>query len=513
MFETNKISIQGKISFFSCIIVGILSQGMGLFNKFSVHDDANSLFALGATFNVGRWSLDIIGELEKRFFGNVNYSLPLYNGALSLFFIALTSCIIVKAFEISNLYICVFIGAILACFPTVTTAFGFIYGAHIIMFGLFIGILGAYLICTGNTIWWRLIGILLAATSVGVYQAFIPMMLSFILFYCIHMVWKSEKCAEKEVIIQIILKPLYIIGFMAVYFLINRIYLRILGAELSSYKGVDTVGSVPITQYILRVLVAYKQFLFPSKGSSFYMYPSNVRVLYYSFGVLGALLAGYSLYKKSKQSLLLFIAMLSLYGLVPLATNFIIVMTGPDVIHSYMMYAAVMPFILVAYLVDRMVSEIVIENVLNKTFIVFCCMLLLMYIRYDNKCYFLANYAQQEAISYYTTLITRIKSAEGYDDEYPVAFVNEGRISDATLSGVESVKRKAFDDVNQIPYWNVKVYVNNYAWRDFMLNWCGYKPQEIDAAEVENIAEIDSMPHYPDDGSIKVIDGIVVVNF
>ena len=340
MFEASKISKQEKISFFSCIIVGILSQGMGLFNKFSVHDDANSLFALGATFNVGRWSLDIIGKLEKVFFGNVNYSLPLYNGMLSLFFIALTACIIVKAFEISNPYICAFIGAVLACFPTVTTAFGFIYGAHIIMFGLFIGILGAYLICTGKTIWWRLLGVLLAATSVGDYQAFIPMMISFILFYCIHMVWKVEKGSEKEVVIQILLKPLYIVGFMVVYFIINKIYLGILGAEMSSYKGVDEVGNVPITQYLIRVLVAYKQFLLPSKNTDFYMYPSNVRILYYVFAVIGAALAGYSLYKKSKQSVLAFLALLALYALVPLATNFIIVMTGTDVIHSYMMYAA-----------------------------------------------------------------------------------------------------------------------------------------------------------------------------
>lgn len=201
--------------------------------------------------------------------------------------------------------------------------------------------------------------------------------------------------------------------------------------------------------------------------------------------------------------MILTVALAGLFALVPLATNFIIVMTGVNVLHSYMMYASVMPFVLVAYLFDKNIH--VKDSVhANRIFITLCCILLVMYIRYDNKCYFLANYAQQEAISYYNTLITRIKSAEGYDDEYPVAFVNVGNIHDASLGGVEKVRRGVFDDINLIPYWSVDESINNYAWLDFMQNWCGYKPNVVDAAEIGNASEIESMPNYPKDGSIKV---------
>ncbi|ADL33194.1 hypothetical protein bpr_I0446 [Butyrivibrio proteoclasticus B316] len=508
----DKLRKQEKVAFLTCIIVGVMSQGMGLFNKFSVHDDANSLFGLGSTYNVGRWALDFIGRFEKDFFGDANYSLPLYNGLLSLMFIALTACIIVRALDISSNYISAFIGAVMACFPTVTTAFGFIYGAHIIMFGLLVGILGAYLMCEGEKLTWILGGILLAAISVGIYQAFIPMILSFILFHCIHRVILADHTTEKETIISILLKPVYIIGFMAVYFIINKIYLRILGAEMSNYKGVNDVGNISISEYFIRVCVAYKQFILPSKDTDFYMYPSNVRVLYYIFAMIGVCFVGYCIYRKTKQSMILTVALAGLFALVPLATNFIIVMTGVNVLHSYMMYASVMPFVLVAYLFDKNIH--VKDSVhANRIFITLCCILLVMYIRYDNKCYFLANYAQQEAISYYNTLITRIKSAEGYDDEYPVAFVNVGNIHDASLGGVEKVRRGVFDDINLIPYWSVDESINNYAWLDFMQNWCGYKPNVVDAAEIGNASEIESMPNYPKDGSIKVINGVVVVKF
>lgn len=507
----NSISKNEKITFFTSLIVGVASQGMGMFNKFSIHDDANSLFGLGSTFNVGRWMLDLIGKFEKFFFGDANYSLPLYNGLLSLIFIALTACIIVRTFEISDSVICGFIGGIMACFPTVTSAFGFIYGAHIIMFGLLIGIYGANLICTSDRMALKVVGILLLASSVGIYQAFIPIIVSFILFYCIHMVLKAEAKDVKNTVIAVILKPVDIVIFMAVYFVINSAYLRYLGAELSSYKGVNQVGKTPVSDYIIRVLVAYKQFLLPSKDSNFYMYPSNIRILYYIFVIIGVIYAGYSVYKKSKESVVLAIGLMCLFALVPMATNFIIVMTGADVVHSYMMYAAVMPFVLAVYLVDHYKFSGV--AFFQKFVIIACGILLIMNIRYDNKCYFLANFVQQEAISYYNTLITRIKSASGYSDEYPVVFINQCNITDESLRGVESVKRGTFDDVNIIPYWNVQTSINNYAWLDFMQNWCGYKPVVAGEDQIPADVDVSTMPSYPKDGSIRVEDEIVIVKF
>ena len=44
-----RIDKRYRITFFSSLIVGILSQGMGLFNKFSIRDDVCSLFKIGYT--------------------------------------------------------------------------------------------------------------------------------------------------------------------------------------------------------------------------------------------------------------------------------------------------------------------------------------------------------------------------------------------------------------------------------------------------------------------------------
>ena len=56
---------QYKYTLGSAFVMGVLSQGMGLFNKYSVHDDAMN-YGVGATYSSGRWMLDILEKAEIR---------------------------------------------------------------------------------------------------------------------------------------------------------------------------------------------------------------------------------------------------------------------------------------------------------------------------------------------------------------------------------------------------------------------------------------------------------------
>ena len=55
-------------------------------------------------------------------------------------------------------------------------------------------------------------------------------------------------------------------------------------------------------------------------------------------------------------------------------------------------------------------------------------------------------------------MITRIKSAEGYKDEYPVLYVNPGSISDKSLEKLEPLS-----EIQNAPYWDLNFYVNDFA--------------------------------------------------
>ena len=117
-------------------------------------------------------------------------------------------------------------------------------------------------------------------------------------------------------------------------------------------------------------------------------------------------------------------------------------------------------------------------------------------------------FAQQESISYFTTLVTQIKSTDGYTDELPVAFINARKIKDKSLHELN-----ALADIRIAPYSGVNAYVNDYLWIDYMGIWCGYYPSIIGEDQFKELPEVIEMPSYPDQGSIRVINDTVIVKY
>ena len=176
-----------------------------------------------------------------------------------------------------------------------------------------------------------------------------------------------------------------------------------------------------------------------------------------------------------------------------------------------MVYATLFPFIFFAWLVYN--TEFNKEfwgkslSVLTATILT---LIVIMFSRVDNRCYLKATYCQQEAISYFTTLITHIKSTEGFKDDMKIALVNEGKISDEMFVTGDN---RHLSDIVLMPYFDSYGYVNSYSWKSFIWQWCGFNPAKVDAKEFENRDEVKKMPHYTDDGSIKIIDDVIVINF
>ena len=105
-------------------------------------------------------------------------------------------------------------------------------------------------------------------------------------------------------------------------------------------------------------------------------------------------------------------------------------------------------------------------------------------------------------------MVTQIKSAEGYDDRFSVYVVNDFQNQDETITHYGNL-----DHVTQHPYGGLSDYLNNYNWKYFVRNWCGFSPDWKNGDELLHLPEVQNMTHYPDDGSIRVIDDKVVIRF
>lgn len=509
-----------RYTFLGTLIVGLISQGMGLFNTYSSHDDAIALFSYGETYGIGRWLTDIIFRLAQRILvnGDGTLSLPLFNGLMIIVCVAISACFAVKMLDIRDSLRGAFIGGIMVCVPTITCFFGYRYNAAQYGLGVLFAAMGAYYICMAHHVWGFIIGALILGCSAGIYQGFMPFALSLILFWCIGYAdgWEGDRIGI--LIRDLLIKPALMLLSVIFYFLMNKLYLLSIDSQLLEYRGIDSVAEVSVSDYLLRVLIAYKQFIIPTRETLFYIYPSNIRYVYYFFGVIGCICMVMLLIRNYRRSILRGVIVTALFALIPLATNFMIVLTGTEYMYSTMTYSQMMPFVVVIYLFDRLCDERELRYELRFGFGLLCAFLLFLYSRYDSKLYMIDDFSQQETISYFNTLITRIQSTDGYKAEYPVCYIDEYDKRTDTLSGIGAIQyydgiRGQFYDVNVDPYWMVDERINNYAWRYFMNNWCGYYPEVIPEDEFADDPIVQDMPRYPDQGSIRIIDDTVVINF
>ena len=132
------------------------------------------------------------------------------------------------------------------------------------------------------------------------------------------------------------------------------------------------------------------------------------------------------------------------------------------------------------------------------------------YLYNNNVAYMKENFLQEQAISYYTVLISEIKEADGYADDLPVAYIGERNIADKSI-----ITWPQFERVQITGYkGDISDLLNNYAWRIYVGRHCGFYPEVLEnTTEIERLTEVKEMPCYPDKGSIKVVNGVVVVKF
>jgi hypothetical protein len=503
-----KLDLKYKVTLLTTFVIGIVSQGMGLFNKFSVLDDVTN-YGVGMTYEVGRWFLDLTYKLEMLLLGDDSFSLSTYNGFLGILLIAISACVVIKTLDIKDTFICAFISGLMVSFPVITCIFGYMFTLHFYMLSLLLGCLGAYYICKKDSWIYFFGGIMLIAMSIGIYQAFIPVITTILCIYLVGYCYDSEDV--KKVIRKIVFVGGSCILFMLLYFLLSSLYLKIMGASLINYRGM--ADSESISTYLIRALSAYKEVFIPKANTGYFMFPGNLIVAYRLTLVLSFGLSILLLVRICKRNKAIAIICAGLMLMLPLTINLIVVMVDREFIHSLMVYGHLFVFVYFAWLIDKVGFDDLGEIISKAASIVVAIgmvVVLLMFCRLDNKCYLKASYAQMDAISYATSLITEIKSTEGYKSDMPVAYINLGNITDPTL---QSGDIGHMDDIVYLPYYDVRGYVNSYSYRDFIRQWCGFAAPKADYDYFNSLDEVQKMPHYPDSGSIKIIEGTVVVNF
>lgn len=512
----NRISQQEKIAFLVCFLGGILSHAMGIFVKFSIHDDPVAFFGTGLSTPLGRWMLDAFYQFDLLVLNDFPNSIPATNGILSLLFISLTACLIVRTLKLRSNVLCGIIGLSMAVFPSVVSLFGYMFTAHYYMLGLFLGVLGASLVCTYGNLTSAAAAAVLLILSMGIYQAYVPFVISFYLLYMLRII-----LVEPENSVSFILRRAFLIlGSVMVsavgYIVVTNLICQYSGDALSAYKGMDSFGVSSLSDYLARLKSCYARFLKPRFGAAYNPFSIGTLKLYRWTVALIGLLGGWAFFRLLPKSPIkaLFLAVLGL--LTPVAIHFIFIMTGEDSVSVLMVYAWVFAYILLCFFLDCAAFpnrrlDTAVKGIGLAVLLLTC----LLNIRLTNQCYTKMSLLHQEIISYYNVLIARIQSTPGYSDEFPVAFIGADfeEVTDLYELDKTLVDIGELDNIQITPYYGVNQMARTYSMREFMHLWNGYTPEYAEEADVAGLPEIQTMSTYPKDGSIRIVNDTVIVKF
>ena len=276
-----KTKIQYKYAFLSTLIFGIISQGMGLFNKYSLHDDVQYFFHQDNVIRWGRWALHVLIKAEKHIFMDGNYSLPIFNGTITILCIMFSVCLLVDLLDLKSTVLCMLLGGIAVAFPGITSLMGHMYTAHFYAYALFFSILGPYLILKKRNRFFVLAGIGFMTVSAGIYQAYIPVMISVFLIGLIKLLSDADD-HDQQIAVCKKTGMVLISGivFIILYFLITDLFLKLYHETLIDYKGIDTMGKLSLNVYLQRILIAYQEFFSPSRNNMYDVFPGSVHYLH-----------------------------------------------------------------------------------------------------------------------------------------------------------------------------------------------------------------------------------------
>lgn len=106
-------------------------------------------------------------------------------------------------------------------------------------------------------------------------------------------------------------------------------------------------------------------------------------------------------------------------------------------------------------------------------------------------------------------MVTQIRSVEGYRTGLPLAIIGRQTEIEDSEHTMESLMGKKFN----VP-GKSESNINGYSRWHILIQYLGYNPEFLFDDKTSEIAkwdEVRAMPCYPEDGSIKIVDDIIVL--
>ncbi len=498
-------------------LFGIFVHMFGLVNVLHNRDNiVCSPNGYGAGVTSGRWFLEIIGNIFSRL--SAGYNLPWVNGVTYILLLSISFGFLVNIFGVKNRKNALLGGMIFIVFPSLVEVIFFRFTAPYYGFAVFLSILAVWII-KKITIGRSILSMIFIALSLGIYQAYIPLTIGIFLLLLLKNTLKQE-IEFKCIILHGFCYLLNVILGLFLHLAALRIVLMYENKELSGYKGMDKHLSIQELPSLLKRAIVDVINL-PRRDYCYLAPNKTIKLIYLFIGIISIIIFSVILCNCKKNIKVVCISFL-LAGAFLLSVNLIVVMCPYSSIACRMVCPFVLLLLMPIILLECM-PDVTVKVVIGKILTFLLVSTICMYSYLANVSYVDVYYTNRIAENYLSGLVVQVRMTEKFDANKKWALI--GEIKDPILED-------PWDDFD-VRKSSVKSLLGSFSRNSWITNYIGYslkqdtdeklfKPDikySVPIASDEEISilktrpEYQEMPNWPTQGSIKVIDDIVVVKF
>ena len=448
---------------------------------------------------LGRFSLQFLDSLR---YGFVNQLLIIL---ISLCFIAGAMMLIRRTFKIKSTSILVILTILITVAPQFTETYMYLYCADSYLFAFFLAVLAVFSMSKIDKLLtskrWAISVVLATALLCSLYQSYLGVLLGLVVTLAIFEIIKNDsKTAIKHFLRNLILVGIGIVG----YYVLFRIICKLEHTRPSAYKGANSLGLTTILALPETITSAFADFYYFFFGQGFIINNNFYgRQVIYSILAVLILLGVFQIFKSVKQEriikIVIFLVLLIIF---PIAANImnliapgtrINLVTGPGIITT------------------AVLAAVILDSLNRQSILRFCSNAVLVFLAWTFLLSNVATYVVREREysdfkGITENIYTRATLADGYSTNMPFMF---SYLIETPSSEVERTNGMVTrDNISWTAYAGVQRYTI------FIERFLGHS---VEPANEENYAKIvktddfKNMPIYPNDGSIKIIDNVVVI--
>lgn len=478
-------------------ILAALAAGLAAYlfvftNKLLNLDEIAGLFAKGESISSGRWAL----ALTSFIFPDV--SMPWINGLLSLLMLTAAACLTVRVFEIKSPVLRVLLPALIVVFPSQAVTFTYMFTCAPYALAVLFAVASVYAtLCHGKRGFAA--GLIMLCLSLGIYQAYLAIAASLYVVYLIKLAIDDE-WSTREIISCGVKCLAALVAALALYFVVNKLVMLATHTQYNSYA--DASFQTDLKSLLFGVRVAFTAFLGYFYKGYYHLIPNGFSMLLHlvCLVIVAVELVRYAIGTVKRGARGRAALLLGLLVLLPLAVNCLYIISAQR--HTLMLYSFASVYVLAAVAAEQLMTgkRAIARDVMSVTLAIIAC----VNIFWANRLYLKMKLEYENAYSFYSTLVTRIKTTPGYDADDMIYITGDAH---ELLHSADEIDTSDLVGV-------MEGLVNVYSRADFIEYYTGFDMPEFDWARWDAsgaAAYVGDMSVYPYDGSIKKVDNFIIV--